>query len=80
MISCQQYDYIEIACLYTLPVRLTLNNGQQIEGHAKDTLRNSDRQECLSLQTSRGLQIVVLDELVRMEATQPNVHFDVIEF
>ncbi|KKC99603.1 MULTISPECIES: Rho-binding antiterminator [Photobacterium] len=80
MISCQEYDYIEIACLYQLPVRLTLKNGQLVEGHAKDTVRNSDRQECLSLQTSLGLQIVVLDELASMEATQPNAYFDVVEF
>ncbi|HFU74774.1 MAG TPA: transcriptional antiterminator, partial [Arcobacter sp.] len=27
MISCHQYDYIEIACMYHYPVALTLKSG-----------------------------------------------------
>ncbi|WP_330960056.1 Rho-binding antiterminator [Photobacterium sp. 53610] len=80
MISCQQYDYIEIACLYKLPVKLILQNGGVVIGEAADTLRNAARQECMSVKTANGLHIVILDELVSMAATRPNAHFDVVVF
>lgn len=37
MISCQQYDYIEIACLFNLPVELTLSDGRKHRGIAQTT-------------------------------------------
>ena len=37
MISCHQHDYIEIACLYRLRLRLTLIDGVSLEGQALDT-------------------------------------------
>ncbi|WP_202603928.1 Rho-binding antiterminator [Photobacterium halotolerans] len=80
MISCQQYDYIEIACLYKLPIKLCLADGSEIEGIAQDTLRNEEKQECISLKTASGLQIVVLDQLNTMEATRPNPHFERVSF
>jgi len=80
MISCQEYDYIEIACLYQLPVKLCLTDGSEIEGIAQDTVRNEDKQECISLKTSTGLQIVVLDQLNAMEATRPNSYFERVHF
>lgn len=80
MISCQQYDYIEIACLYKLPVKVCLADGSEIEGIAQDTVRNEGKQECMSLKTSAGLQIVVLDQLNTMEATRPNPHFERVHF
>lgn len=52
MISCSQYDYIEIACLYRLPVALTLQDGSVIQGTAKDTGRNAARQSALLLRTT----------------------------
>lgn len=30
MLSCEQYDYIEIACMHRYPVLLTLKTGQEI--------------------------------------------------
>lgn len=38
MISCNQYDYIEIACMYKFPLRLTLVSNQVVEGTAIDTV------------------------------------------
>ncbi|WP_246747355.1 Rho-binding antiterminator, partial [Vibrio cholerae] len=28
MVSCSQYDYIELACLFHLPVKLTMKSGE----------------------------------------------------
>ncbi|MCM0148941.1 Rho-binding antiterminator [Photobacterium galatheae] len=80
MISCQQYDYIEIACLYKLPVKLTLQDGREIVGAAEDTLRNEEKQECMSVRTANELHIVVLDDVNSMAATEPNAHFNVVVF
>ncbi|MEF1308131.1 Rho-binding antiterminator, partial [Vibrio owensii] len=27
MVTCSQYDFIEIACMFNLPVEITLKNG-----------------------------------------------------
>ena len=48
-ISCDLYDYIEIACLYKIPVRLELKDGSFIEGNADDTIINDDKDECMKL-------------------------------
>lgn len=80
MISCQQYDYIEIACLFKLPVTLTLLNGQQLSGQAVDTRYNAQHQECIVLVTSMGEQLIATSQLRSMKAQFQNPHFDVIEF
>ncbi len=80
MMSCHQYDYIEIACLYHLPVLLVLSNGESIQGVAQDTLRNAAGQECLLLSVDHAKQTVVLDMIKTMQAQIKNPHFDQIEF
>ena len=37
MISCNQYDYIEIACMHNLSIELILKNGDGVCGVATDT-------------------------------------------
>lgn len=49
MISCNEYDYIEIVCLYRYPVRLTMKVGESIKGVALDTSRNESKNECIKL-------------------------------
>ena len=53
MLTCQQYDYIEIACMYRYPTRLHLKNGETVEGTAIDTCRNEQQQECIELESER---------------------------
>ncbi len=75
MISCQQYDYIEIACMYHYPLRVVLKNGDSIEGKALDTKRNDTKQECIELQTEQGKSLAVLDEIKTLEVLIKNPHF-----
>lgn len=77
MISCAQHDYIEIACLYRMPVVLTLDKGEVLRGVAVDTVRDHDRTECLKLASG---QLVVLDRIRSLEAVEPNPHFDRVDF
>lgn len=80
MMSCDQHDYIEIACTFRYPVRLTLKSGDIIEGKALDTQRNEAQQECIKLALAGTESLVVLDEITRMEACADNPHFQVVSF
>lgn len=80
MISCQHHDYVEIACLYRLPVSLALKSGKTIEGVALDTRCNSSHDECIMLKTADGETLVVLDEIHTMTAAKPNPYFEHVDF
>ncbi|MBR9857384.1 MAG: transcriptional regulator [Gammaproteobacteria bacterium] len=80
MMSCEQHDYIEIACLYHYPVILGLVTGEQMKGVALDTARNDNGAECLQIRTGDEVRLLPLGSLVRMTAAQPNPHFTTVNF
>lgn len=81
MVSCQLFDYIEIACLYHFELELKVINNDIITGIAIDTTRNSDKQECLILQSKdQSKQLVELDHIISMQAITKNPHLDKIVF
>lgn len=75
MISCSDYDYVEIACMHRYPVRLSMKNGQKIEGTALDTTRNDVKAECIKLSQQSGERLVELDQIASIEALTANPHF-----
>lgn len=75
MISCSDYDYIEIVCMHRYPVKLTLHSGEQIEGVALDTQRNQDKDECIKLSIAAQEQLVVLTGIAELEVCVDNPHF-----
>lgn len=80
MISCHQYDYIEIVCLYHYPVILTLKSGQIVEGIALDTARNDSRQECIKLDV-KGINVdIVLIEIALLSVDVENPHITQVSF
>ena len=80
MMSCEQHDYIEIACLYRYAVTLTLVSGDSICGIAIDTVRDQNRQECIKLLVDNTEKLVPLANLANMKAVAPNPHFNDIIF
>jgi len=80
MMSCDQHDYVEIACMYHYSIKLTLKSGAEIEGHALDTQRNEQQQECIKMQFENSTSLVLLDSIIQMEAQIDNPHFHVIRF
>ncbi|EGR2437738.1 transcriptional regulator [Vibrio cholerae] len=68
MVSCSQYDYIELACLFHLPVKLTMKSGEVYYGVAADTQRNSQKQECIALRGEEETWLLETDQLSSMEA------------
>jgi Rho-binding antiterminator len=80
MISCQIHDYVEIACMYCIEVKLALKNNQTIQGVALQTAYSDNKEECIVIRTKRGDEQVVLDHVVSMEAVTINSHFNKINF
>ncbi|GAK87399.1 Rho-specific inhibitor of transcription termination [Vibrio ponticus] len=80
MISCSQYDYLEIACLYHFPVKLTLLDGQELSGIACDTGYNTLKQECLIVEVEGSREYVVTDNLKSLQVALDNPHFSFVEF
>jgi Rho-binding antiterminator len=78
MISCHRHDYIEIACLYRLRLRLRLRSGAAIEGVAVDTGSRKGR-EWMRVETEAGTRDLDLEDLKEIEATVDNPHFQRIE-
>ncbi|WP_242603191.1 Rho-binding antiterminator [Marinomonas sp. MED121] len=80
MMTCEQHDYIELACVYLYEINLTLRNGDQVKGQALDTLYNDDKEACLCIKQGEEVKLVVLDQIVGMRACQENPHFHHILF
>jgi len=80
MISCEHHDYIEIACTYRYPLRLTMRSGEVLEGMALDTGLNKTRAECIKVDASGKNRLVVLDDILEMEARVKNPHFNSVKF
>ena len=80
MLNCHIHDYVEIACLYKIQIRLKLQTDDVIEGVAQDVVLNDLRQECLLLEAGEREVLVVLTEIQSMQAIVENSHFDEVVF
>ncbi len=80
MLNCQIHDYVEIACLFRMLVRLNMKDSSSFEGEAQDVVKNDLRQECFLLKNDDGMHQLVLNEIQSMQALVKNQHFDVVEF
>lgn len=80
MISCSEYDYIEIVCMYRYPIRLTLKSGKVMECKALDTARNQNREECIKVELQGLETLVELSQLSVMEVLIDNPHFREVRF
>jgi len=85
MISCDLHDYIEIACMYRLPIELQLKDGTTQQGTAMDIAKNTNSEECLLLADNHGDKAaessqVMLEQIKTMRALVSNPHFDVVNF
>ena len=85
VISCNQYDYVEIACMHKLPVRVLLVNQEQVIGLALTTKivtdHNHHKQECMIIEADNNQIIVVeLAQIIELSVTQSNPYFESINF
>ncbi|MBY7731554.1 Rho-binding antiterminator [Vibrio splendidus] len=75
MISCNDYDYIEIVCMHRYPIKLTMKSGEQLTCVALDTKRNQAREECIKVSVEGQEQLVMLTEITDLEVSVDNPHF-----
>jgi len=80
MITCDQSDYLEIACLYRIPIALNWPDGRRVEGIALDTGYNEQREECLLMQQGDDQHWIVLSGVQNMQALSENNHFTEVRF
>ncbi|NRA71008.1 MAG: Rho-binding antiterminator [Gammaproteobacteria bacterium] len=80
MIKCNEYDYIEIVCLYHYQIKLTIKSGGTIEGVALDTQRNDAREECIKLDVKGTEQLVKLDDISTLAVCVANPNFNQVTF
>ncbi len=79
MISCSDYDYIELVCLYNMTVELHYQDYSVI-GVARDTKRNSNALEGIELVIANEVKWYPLDSLLAMTAITQNTFFQHLEF
>ncbi|MCG7534853.1 Rho-binding antiterminator [Pseudoalteromonas sp. OOF1S-7] len=75
MISCSDYDYFEIVCMFRYPVTLSLRNGEQVSGIAADLCRDTNRDECIQLNVAGATRQVLLTQITKLTVTVANPHF-----
>lgn len=80
MISCDNHDYVEIACMYRIEVKLGFKDGKVVQGVALQTTYNEKRKECIVIKTKFRDELFVLDQVVLMEAITTNLYFDKVRF
>jgi Rho-binding antiterminator len=80
MMSCNEHDYIEIACMYHYPIKLTMKTGEVIAGIALDTQRNDAREECIKVSVAGAESMLVLDNISTLEVCIENPHFQRVSF
>ena len=80
MISCNEYDYIEIVCLYHYPITLTMKNGEVISGIAQDTKRNEQCQEWIQMTIADKPALVLLEAISKLQVGVENPHFNEVKF
>lgn len=80
MITCDQSDYLEIACLYRIPIALNWPDGRRVEGIPLDTGYNEEREECLLMRRGEDQEWVVLSGVQSMLALSENNHFTEVRF
>lgn len=79
MIRCDQHDYLEIACLYSYRLRLTMQDGQVFEGQAKD-IASVDRREYLIIDHDGQRLEIEVERLKSLSVLTPAARFSEIIF
>ena len=80
MISCNEYDYVEIVCMYHYPIKLTMKKGEVTEGIALDTQLNTKREECIKVDVDGKECIIPLNTISSLEVCIENPHLQKVSF
>lgn len=81
-ITCEQHDYLEIACTYRLVITIEMIGGEKRVLTPKDTQITSDKVEWLIGvgYPDRTEVKIRTDSIALISAINPNPHFDTVVF
>jgi Rho-binding antiterminator len=79
-VSCENYDYLEIACMYGYEVVLLLLDGRQYQGIACNLLINSARQEVVEVKLKDSVEFIHLDSLKELRVETDGAKFKQVLF
>ncbi len=74
-LSCAVHDYLEVACLYGLKIRLWLEDGGLIEGTPRTTHTRADKSEWLAIDNEKTSVDIPLEKVVKFAAITKNRFF-----
>lgn len=78
-IDCDLHDYIEIMCMYALPVRIcTLD--KKIDAVGITTKTDSKKQEWLIYHSNKKIHEIRLDNILSIQTLCANAPFDQVDF
>ena len=88
MISCSEFDAIEIVCMFKYPIEIIKRTGEVIQGVALDTKINSKREESIQVKLKgdsnnpeqQPTQLIVLSDIVTLTVCVENPHFQIVTF
>ncbi|MCF2909339.1 Rho-binding antiterminator [Pseudoalteromonas sp. DL2-H2.2] len=80
MISCSDYDYFEIVCMFHYPITLSLRNGEELTGVAVDLCRDEQKNECIQLNVDGTLRHQQLKQIAKLTINVRNPHFSEKQF
>ncbi|WP_125779954.1 Rho-binding antiterminator [Pseudoalteromonas rubra] len=80
MISCSDYDYFEIVCLFHYPITLSLRNGEELMGVAVDLCRDEQKNECIQLNVDGTVRYQQLTQVAKLTINVRNPHFSEKQF
>jgi Rho-binding antiterminator len=76
MLSCSEYDAIELVCLFHYPIKLIMKQGAEIQGIAVDTQPN----ERLKIDVSGISRLVDLKDIATLQVCIDNPHISELNF
>jgi len=89
MIKCNEYDAIEIVCMYRYPLKIIMKTGDIINCTAIDTCPNDDRDECIKVSLTKNSEnksnankviLIVLTKISALKVMVENPHLQQITF
>ena len=82
VIKCDIHDYVEIACLYSIPVKLRFKDGSHQIVTPLNTLIDKERYEVLEVRerNQADTQHLRMTTIASMSALSANPHFSIVEF
>ncbi|MBQ4846747.1 Rho-binding antiterminator [Pseudoalteromonas sp. MMG005] len=76
VMTCDDHDFIEIACLYNYSIKITTRSADNYQGRALDTQYNQQRQQCICIVCDEQPILIELDTIAEIHVLTPNPHFN----